>query len=128
MPGPFFSESKVANSYHMLVSWKQGGQWTTPINHAHQSFANYQVTYNPIHLNVNRLERSLYEAVVRKSIKHKHVFQSKEWDNLVRYTKTKMIPVGSDSMKITLLVETPTNKDSVLINNIVKCLWDGSDR
>ena len=128
MPGPFFSEAKVIRSYHMVVSWKDDNGWTPPINHAYQTFNHYKATFNPKYLNENRLERSLYEAVARRHVRKKNVYQSKEWSNLVQFVHASIINKQSDSVQITLILETPLNKDSVLISKAVKCDWDGEDQ
>jgi hypothetical protein len=64
LPGPFFSDDRIVNSYVLSVSWKMKGRWSAPTNPVKQGFIRYHRSFNPAQLYANRFERSLYQELV----------------------------------------------------------------
>ncbi|MFZ1809423.1 MAG: hypothetical protein WAU36_19490 [Cyclobacteriaceae bacterium] len=61
LPGPFFSEKTIDHTTLLNVSWKENGEWVTPLNPTLIHFNKFFSSWNPTQLYRTRLERSIYE-------------------------------------------------------------------
>ena len=122
MPGPFFSEASISKTSHLLVSWKENGEWSKTTNHALLNFNKYLTTFNPTYLNQSRFERSLCQELVRKSRKRSKeaLLKTKEFSNLKKYISKEIAPSNIDSVGISIILETSNKKDSILFQTKIK--------
>jgi hypothetical protein len=104
LPGPFFGDDKIINSYSLTISWKKNGRWSEPISPPKQSFLEYTQTLNPQAIYRNRLERALYQGLFYASgIPTDSIRKKGEFITLTDYIGKRFVPKGADSVKLTIL-------------------------
>lgn len=101
MPGPFFSEDRITDTYYLSLSWKeQGSNKSETIDPAFKNYQEFYQTGNPNFLYRSRLDHSLYQRIIfkkdsLKDIEFKQAFQL--------YNKIRYVPPTSDLVKATFL-------------------------
>jgi hypothetical protein len=96
LPGPFFSEDRIVNSYILSVSWKIRGKWSIPINPVKEGFIRYHQNFNPAQLYASRFERSLYQELV-----FDRTPTSAQLDKMKSYFR-QYAPYDSDSIRFVI--------------------------
>lgn len=112
LPGPFFKEDRIVNSYTLYVSWKIDKAWTTPINAAFNSFNQYQSRFHPKYLYRNRLERTLYLRLFsEQGLSNHEILQRKEFSDLRKYLSDNYIPPTADSIRMVFVSKRAKDYD-----------------
>lgn len=100
LPGPFFTESRIKDSYYLLVCWKVDSKWSAPINPV---LDNYTNAFSDLDLSLlfrSSLERDMYEKAILK-LDTSSVADLEKWEikHLQYYMAQKYIPANADSIK-----------------------------
>ena len=117
LPGPFFTDSRIADTYSLSVSWKANGEWSSSISPAKEYFNRYHLTLNPTDLYISRLNRTLQLTLPDSS--GTDIRRSKEFILLKRLLNDHYIPKEADSVRVWIVRKRAENlvltRDSVCI-------------
>ena len=100
LPGPFFSEDRIVDSYMLSVTWKVNGQWSQPVNPAKENFAKYQKSFKPTDLYRSRFERSLYQQLLVDSLSIAEISNKRKFQELKKYLIEHYVPAEADSLRV----------------------------
>ncbi|MEQ8361415.1 MAG: hypothetical protein RH948_01030 [Cyclobacteriaceae bacterium] len=109
LPGPFFTESRIADSYTLLMSWKADSKWSPPIN---PTLDNYTNAFSKLDISLlfwSSLERDMYEKTLLKIDSSSEASEVSELQYLRSYMTKKYIPSNVDSIKFLFVRSTTTN-------------------
>lgn len=114
LPGPFFTESRIKDSYYLLVSWKVDSRWSTPINPVLDNYIN---SFSDLDLSLllrSSLERDMYEKAILKMDTSSEASEIWEFQYLQSYMAKKYIPKNVDSIKFLFVRSTKADFESSL--------------
>jgi len=109
LPGPFFTESRIKDSYTLLLYWKADSKWSPPINPVLDNYAN---SFSKLDLSLlvrSSLERDMYEKAILK-MDTSSLQASEIWE--VQYLRSYMMrygPSSADSTKFLFVRSTTAN-------------------
>jgi len=104
LPGPFFRDDRIIDSYSQYLSWKIDGQWTTSLNPAANNFHQYHSTLNPTHLYRSRLDRFLTSRLFKvPDLSSRETVEKSEFVELKEYLSKHYLPLTADSIRIIII-------------------------
>jgi hypothetical protein len=104
LPGPFFSESKISDSYTFYLSWKINDQWLPPINTTRDKINLYRAQLNPTQLYRSRLNQRLcLRLFSEQGLLPTEIKDQKEFLQLKAYLNDHAIPKTADSVKLSIV-------------------------
>lgn len=109
LPGPFFTESRITDSYTLLLSWKADSKWSPAINPVLDNYTNSFSKLNLSLLVRSSLERDMYEKAILK-IDTSSIAPSEMRG--VQYLRSYMMrygPSSADSTKFLFVRSTTAN-------------------
>lgn len=101
LPGPFFSENVIGDTYQLTVAWKnENNSWSEPVNPALDNYQKF--TSGSIGLmSRSRMDRMLYQQLISKdSTGDERINDIEKMKFLKLYYKTHYTPVNADSVKL----------------------------
>ncbi|MEZ4944336.1 MAG: hypothetical protein R2804_02300 [Cyclobacteriaceae bacterium] len=118
LPGPFFTESRIKDSYTLLLSWKVDSKWSPPINPVLDNYARSFSRLSPSLLFRSSLERDMYEKAILK-MDTSSIESSELWEvqYLRSYMTRKYIPTNVDSIKF-LFVRSTTDNFEISVDTV----------
>ncbi|MBL7873719.1 MAG: hypothetical protein JNM78_19020 [Cyclobacteriaceae bacterium] len=95
MPGPFFSEDRITDTYYLSLTWEeQDSHKSETVDPAFKNYKEFYLTGNPKFLYRSRLDNSLYQRILFKkdSLKEQELKRT-----FTSYYKFRYVPQTSDS-------------------------------
>jgi len=115
LPGPFFREDRIIDSYRMALSWKVKDQWSVPVSPAKDYFIRYNKHFNPTDNYQSRFERSLYQGLFfKRNLSREEMKKDTDFQMLTRYLAERYVPADADSFRIVLSTKKARNFSSNL--------------
>jgi len=115
LPGPFFTESRITDSYTLLLSWNIDSKWSPPINPV---LDNYTNAFSKLDLSLlvrSSLERDMYEkAILKMDTSSVDALEIGEVQYLRSYVTKKDIPKDVDSIKFLFVRSTTANFETLV--------------
>jgi hypothetical protein len=101
IPGPFFSDERITDTYHLLLYWKEpGSRMSQTIDPAFNNYQNFFLSGNPYLLYRSRLDNSIYQ----RSLFNKDSLKDREFKKAFQcYYKFHYVSQTSDSVKGVLI-------------------------
>ncbi len=100
LPGPFFSENAIGDTYQLSVAWKEDNSWSEPVNPALDNYKQF-VSGDVRLINKNRMDRMLYQRLISKdSVSDKWIDDKEKMSFLKLYYKAHYIPSHADSVRL----------------------------
>ncbi len=100
LPGPFFTQDRVEQSYSMLLSCKVKNTWLPVSQPALQNYYRLMETGNPTAMLQTRLDRYFYYQYAQ--CKNPDVQINEEFEQLLNYYR-RYFPAATDSVKLTFV-------------------------
>jgi hypothetical protein len=116
-PGPFFTASRITKTTTCLLTWKEGGRWTEPINFPLLTYKKFFSGWNPTLMFQSRLERYVYEEIIAENRKKSDSLNERKFEWTTTYFQKKYVPEGADSLRI-ILINSVTEKNETKSDTI----------
>lgn len=115
MPGPFFTDSQIIDTYSVNLSWKENDAWSLQINPSLESFRKIRTSFNPTELYRSRIVQAFYPRQTETFAKVK----KPKFDHLKHFLFDRYVPEQADSVRIWFINKKAVNfavkTDSVLV-------------
>lgn len=118
LPGPFFSESAIGDTYLLSVTLKdENNSWSESVNPTLDNYRKFTLG-NVNLMSRSRLDRMVYQQLISKdSVSDKWVDDEEKMNILKLYYKTYYIPEYADSIRLVI-----THQDSRDFKNRIDTL------
>ena len=105
LPGPFFTEDRISQSYSLLVSYRLKGTWSEKYQPALQNYHAFIGTGNVANMYRTRLDRYFYYQYVSVKYKNPDSVANEQLKTLTRYFEDLYVPKEADSVKFSFTVK-----------------------
>jgi hypothetical protein len=101
IPGPFFSDGRIVDTYYLTCRWReQNGTWSEATN---PTLNNYKAFFADGSIGLlyrSRLDRSLYQQFI---VNKDSLINNQLKESLLLYYKKKYVPANVDSVELIFL-------------------------
>lgn len=105
LPGPFFTEDRISQSYSLLVSYNRKGVWSDASQPALQNYHAFVSGVRVTNMYRSRLDRYVYHQYVAARYKNIDSVAVEQLRKLSRYYGDLYIPKDADSVKFIFTVK-----------------------
>ena len=105
LPGPFFTEDRITQTYSLLVSYRHKGTWSEKYQPALQNYHAFLNTGNVTNMYRARLDRYFYYQYVSAKYKNPDSVANEQLKTLTRYFEDLYVPKEADSVKFSFTVK-----------------------
>ena len=105
LPGPFFPEDRITQTYSLLVSYRHKGTWSEKYQPALQNYHAFLNTGNVTNMYRARLDRYFYYQYVSAKYKNPDSVANEQLQTLTKYFVDLYVPKEADSVKFSFTVK-----------------------
>ena len=105
LPGPFFTEDRITQTYSLLVSYRHKGTWSEKYQPALQNYHAFLNTGNVTNMYRARLDRYFYYQYVSAKYKNPDSVANEQLQTLTKYYVDLYVPKEADSVKFSFTVK-----------------------